>query len=313
MVFMNDQSIKIRTRVRSAFGRLRPSKSSLGLASLAKIEWAPPTPLPVLDLPKDLSSSFDDFMDQKSTAPVLLKRSNKKVSKRPAPRLKVPNDLSKLPVLDQMLLQQGLLNSPISIHLTTLLAESAHSPLSSSRGTRRRSSSASVYSTSQLCLPSAGPFTPELVINHLGNSNPELSATFLTVAEPQSCIPMVDSPQPSASGSSPNPSLRAVKLSASPAHRCLKRRGLIPSSQPISSHLLQSVMSTSTSDLGHLPEIQKTPVFKLEAALSAEICVWTDEPDNQSTLRPHKIVARQRVTLLDKDLLLPLPSYGRRV
>lgn len=219
-----------------------------------------------------------------------------------------------------MLLQQGLLNSPISIHLTTLLAESAQNNnfLSPSRATRRRSSSDSVSSTNLLCLRSAGPFTPELVINHVAKSTPELSATLLDVGEPQSCLPVITctdpsaSPLPSISGSSPNPSLRAVKLSASPAHRCLKRRGLIPSSQPITSQLLESVVCKSTSDLGTHPELKKTPGFKLQkAALSAKICVWTDDSDQRNTIRPQKVPTRQPLAFLDKNLPLPVPSYGR--
>ncbi|PLW07556.1 hypothetical protein PCANC_16219 [Puccinia coronata f. sp. avenae] len=326
MVF-NDQSIRIRTRVRSAFGRLRPSKSSLGLASLIKPEWVPPVPLPVLDLPKAMESEFnesqvfEEFWDKQSTAPVLLKRSDKKLSKRPAPRQKKPVDPSQLPVLDQMLIQQGLLDSPISIHLTSLLAESSHSLLSSSDATRRRSSSESYCSPSLLCLQSAGPFTPELVINHVGKSTPELSATLLHVDEAQSYFPLVSCADASTSplnatpgniASSPNPSLRAVKLSASPSHRCLKRRGLIPSSQPISSQLLQSVVSTSPSNFGPQTETVKLSVIQLEPPLSAEIGIWPEESDKRSTLRPQQPTSRQPLAVLDRNLPLPLPTYGRK-
>ncbi|POW06976.1 hypothetical protein PSHT_10149 [Puccinia striiformis] len=337
MVF-TDPSTRIRTRVRSAFGRLRPTKSSLGLASQIKTESIPPVPLPVLHLPETLSSDFneskvfDDFWDMKSTAPVLLKRSDKKLSKiRPSERQKTqakppPMDFSTLPVLDQMLLQQGLLNSPISIHLTSLLAESSQSLLSTTtRATRRRSSSDSVYSSSLICLPSAGPFTPELVINHVGKTTPEFSADYFVHTEQKSCLPVVTSTDPSDSpqsidsakiawvNNSPNPSLRAVKLSASTSHRCLKRRGLIPSNQPITSQLLQSVMSTSTSDLGcHTETKDSSPAFKLQPAPSAEISVWTDDSDKRSTLRPKNPITRQPLATIDQNLSLPMPSYGRK-
>ncbi|POW10217.1 hypothetical protein PSTT_06277 [Puccinia striiformis] len=286
----------------------------------------PPVPLPVLHLPETLSSDFneskvfDDFWDMKSTAPVLLKRSDKKLSKiRPSERQKTqakppPMDFSTLPVLDQMLLQQGLLNSPISIHLTSLLAESSQSLLSTTtRATRRRSSSDSVYSSSLICLPSAGPFTPELVINHVGKTTPEFSADYFVHTEQKSCLPVVTSTDPSDSpqsidsakiawvNNSPNPSLRAVKLSASTSHRCLKRRGLIPSNQPITSQLLQSVMSTSTSDLGcHTETKDSSPAFKLQPALSAEISVWTDDSDKRSTLRPKNPITRQPLATIDQ-------------
>ncbi|OAW00124.1 hypothetical protein PTTG_05961 [Puccinia triticina 1-1 BBBD Race 1] len=324
-----DSSVTIRTRVRSAFGRLRPSKSSLGLATMIKTESIPPVPLPVLHLPEALSSDFteakvfDDFWDKKSNTPVLLKRSDKKLSKRPATRPKPPADNRHLPVLDQMLLQQGLVDSPISIHLTSLLAESCQS-LSSTTTTRRRSSSESVYSPRLLCLASAGPFTPEVVINHVGKTTPESSATYFDMVEPECCLPVInsteasDSPQTISSGilpsaSSPNLSLRAVKLSASPSHRCLKRRGLIPSNQPISSQLLQSVLSKSTSDLGCHVEIKSPSDFKLQPALSAAISVWTDDSNKDSTLRPQISNSRQPLASLDKNLPLPLPSYGRKV
>ncbi|KAA1079324.1 hypothetical protein PGT21_007948 [Puccinia graminis f. sp. tritici] len=330
-----DSSTNIRTRVRSAFGRLRPSKSSLGLASMIKSDAVPPVPLPVLQLPNELSSDFtepkvsDDFWDMKSTAPVLLKRSDKKLSKRPTPRQKPSADHSKLPVLDQMLLQQGLLDSPISIHLTSLLAESCQSLLSTTttttttRTTRRRSSSDSVYLSSLLCLSSAGPFTPELVVNHVGKTTPEFSAAYLETAEPEFCLPVINSTETTESPktinsakipwvSSPNLSLRAVKLSASPSHRCLKRRGLIPSSQPISSQSLRSVLSTSTSDLGCHAETKDTSEFKLQPAMSAEIAVWNDESDKRSTLRPQKPTPRQPLAKLDKNLPLPMSSYGRK-
>ncbi|KAA1088187.1 hypothetical protein PGTUg99_024148 [Puccinia graminis f. sp. tritici] len=296
-----DSTTNIRTRVRSAFGRLRPSKSSLGLASMNKSDAVPPVPLPVLQLPNELSSDFpeakvsDDFWDVKSTAPVLLKRSDKKLSKRPTPRQKLSTDHSKLPVLDQMLIQQGLLDSPISIHLTSLLAESCQSLLSTTttttttRTTRRRSSSDSVYLSSLLCLSSAGPFTPELVVNHVGKTTPEFSAAYLDTAEPEFCLPVINStestelPKTINSGkiplaSSPNLSLRAV----------------------------------NTSDLGCHAETKDVSEFKLQPAMSAEIAVWNDESDKRSTLRPQKPTPRQPLAKLNKNLPLPMPSYGKK-
>ncbi|KAI9612679.1 hypothetical protein H4Q26_007836 [Puccinia striiformis f. sp. tritici PST-130] len=300
MVF-TDPSTRIRTRI--------------------KTESIPPVPLPVLHLPETLSSDFneskvfDDFWDMKSTAPVLLKRSDKKLSKiRPSERQKTQ---AKPPPMDSVL---------YPIHLTSLLAESSQSLLSTTtRATRRRSSSDSVYSSSLICLPSAGPFTPELVINHVGKTTPEFSADYFVHTEQKSCLPVVTSTDPSDSpqsidsakiawvNNSPNPSLRAVKLSASTSHRCLKRRGLIPSNQPITSQLLQSVMSTSTSDLGcHTETKDSSPAFKLQPALSAEISVWTDDSDKRSTLRPKNPITRQPLATIDQNLSLPMPSYGRK-
>ncbi|KAI9621678.1 hypothetical protein KEM48_007651 [Puccinia striiformis f. sp. tritici PST-130] len=293
--------------------------------------------LPVLHLPETLSSDFneskvfDDFWDMKSTAPVLLKRSDKKLSKiRPSERQKTqakppPMDFSTLPVLDQMLLQQGLLNSPISIHLTSLLAESSQSLLSTTtRATRRRSSSDSVYSSSLICLPSAGPFTPELVINHVGKTTPEFSADYFVHTEQKSCLPVVTSTDPSDSpqsidsakiawvNNSPNPSLRAVKLSASTSHRCLKRRGLIPSNnRSLLSYYNQSCRQVhrtwmSYRDQGLLPSLQTTT-----SSISRDFSM-DRRLRQRSTLRPKNPITRQPLATIDQNLSLPMPSYGRK-
>lgn len=251
---LNDSTNKIHTRVRSVIGRLHSSKSAVGLASFMKPEVIPPVPL-LKNFSSDIGEPLRFDHPSKPAAPVLLKRV-KKVPKKCNASKKDQSDFNCVPILNQMLEQQGLLDSPISIHLTALLAESRGSNVWPNSCARRRSSSDSVFSTGLLCLPSAGPFTPELVLNPVGQATPEFSASYLNTAESPSAHSPTNHNHESDVASNnqspkvfwikpPNPSFPTLKLSASPAQRCLRRQGLIPHNQPISSQLLQSVISTS--------------------------------------------------------------------
>ncbi|MBW0523265.1 hypothetical protein O181_062980 [Austropuccinia psidii MF-1] len=282
MVF-NDSTIKIRTRVRSAIGRLRPSKSTLGLSTLQKnnnshAEIPPPVP-PILPLPESLSqrflgsSFFDNLLDGRSSS----KSVNSGLSLKLAP--KVDNndkDFNKLPILNQMLERQGLLNSPISVHLTTLLEDCNQHHLSSSTRSKLRTPTESLYSSSLAC--SAGPFTPELVPNPVGLSTPEFTATYSTTSDLRCFFPYT-SPKKSPGAfkgqefcsptnitntrktflvNSPDPSSPPLKMNVLPARRCLKRRGPNPCAQPISYQLLQSVMTKNgNSFASSKPSLQR--------------------------------------------------------
>lgn len=168
--------------------------------------------------------------------------------------------------LYKVLEREGLLESPITLRLASLIKSSVELHLPTP------SAASPMVHPGLLRLHKSGPFTPELVINPVDDTpecttsitTPEVdgyfSKTELSVEQLPSRASSPTSVYSQKSYMAPstddkeiwvtpeNPASRAVKMSISPVRQFLRRRGPIPTTQPLSSKLLQSIMSSKTDN-----------------------------------------------------------------
>ncbi|EGG10626.1 uncharacterized protein MELLADRAFT_76893 [Melampsora larici-populina 98AG31] len=291
---------KLGTRVRSAFDRLRPSKSSVGLSNIMKgelsmIRAVSPMPLPVLTLSSSISHRLvsstlmegvmrDSFYHEPWS---LIKSSQE--HQEPA---RSPVDVYKInssTAHDKVLQRQGVLASPINLRLASPTQFPLYFPRPSVPIPKQSGLSRSHTS---------GPFTPELEKNPAGGKPEHVTSTttpksngYFTKTKPPSSQPCSRSSSPTSvyseeSSSMPsskekeawltpenpthqeakwsvsppenpihqeakwsvsppeNPTHQEAKWSVSPARHFLRRRGPTPTTQPLSSRLLQSIVSS---------------------------------------------------------------------
>lgn len=162
--------------------------------------------------------------------------------------------------LDKVLERKGLLASPIKLRLASPNQIPLYLPTSSA--------STSTTHPGLVRSHTSGIFTPELVGNPTG-AIPEPTTSTIT-SESNGYFPKTNSEinQPCSRTSSPtsvysenssitplskdkeawltpeNPTYQEAKLSVSPARHFLRRRGPIPTTQPLSSKLLRSIVSS---------------------------------------------------------------------
>ncbi|KAG0146355.1 hypothetical protein CROQUDRAFT_44533 [Cronartium quercuum f. sp. fusiforme G11] len=283
MVFLESKN-KLRIRLRSAFDKLMPFKSSTGLSTFLKADMSgsrvgPPIPLPVLTLPSSISHRLALSVLWEGLAldsgihrqPQILSKMSDGTHPEPPQTL----EYESLPTLNMMLERQGLLGSPIDLRLTSLLENSYDVDVTMPLGsTTITSTEGTLYPANLIWTKTAGPFTPELVDNPAGQTTPESTSYLVTPgtnAEGYFSQAMLASEQPSSSScissppsshSSPssaniakeqghtifltphNPRSPPMKVTVSPARRFLCRKGPIPLRQPVSSKMLQSVLSS---------------------------------------------------------------------
>ncbi|KAH9822416.1 hypothetical protein DFH28DRAFT_452982 [Melampsora americana] len=270
---------KIGSRVRSAFDRLRPSKSSMGLSNLINDESLmtrsiSPLPFPVLRVASGSSiSNRNTLFEPEITMgdavidhePWKSMEASQQYQASVQSHVEV-SELENATVLKKVLEREGLLESPISLRLTSLMESpsKAHLPMLSA-------TSPTLHRPLLRCHKS-GPFTPELVKNPAG-STPGCTTSIYT-PESDGYFPTLDSVvnQPSSrAGSSPlvylksaftmtstkgkelwhtpeNPTSRAVTSDTSSVHQLLRRQVSMPNMQPLSSRILQSILTSPTNE-----------------------------------------------------------------
>ncbi|KAH9812429.1 hypothetical protein DFH28DRAFT_1061877 [Melampsora americana] len=268
---------KLGVRVRSAFNKLKHSKSIIGSSNLMNREMSmlravSPMPLPVLTLPIGLShrlaaSTLFDSMMRDSIMflePRSLIKSPDDQATDQSPANVLATHSSTTP--NKVLKREGLLESPISLRLASLIKCPAElrlpTPLASSP----------LIHPGLLRSHKSGPFTPELLITPT-EVTPEYTTSFTTPdadGEFSKTEPLVE--QLPSRASSPisvysqksytapstedkdicitpeNPASRAVNVNVAPVRQFLRRRGPIPTTQPLSCRLLQSIMSSKTDE-----------------------------------------------------------------
>ncbi|EGF98408.1 uncharacterized protein MELLADRAFT_69309 [Melampsora larici-populina 98AG31] len=271
---------KLGSRVRSAFDRLKPSKSSMGLSSLMNddsvmVRSSSTMPLPVLSLSSSISHRLapstlfepEAMMRDAVTHHEPWNSAKASQQSRASTQSHVGvTEFDNSNVLKKVLEREGLLESPISIRLASLMKSpsESHLPILSAP-------SPMLYRP-LLRSHKSGPFTPELVKNPAG-STPGCT-TSISTPDSYGYFPKIESAinQPPSRVSSPiavrpkstltmpstkgkevwrtpeNSTTRAVTGNASPVHHFLRRQVPIPNTQPLSSRILQSILSSPSDE-----------------------------------------------------------------
>lgn len=278
-----ESKTKLGSRVRSAFDRLRPSKSSMGLSSLMNdenltIRSISPMPLPVLSLSSSISPRLaastlsETEVIMRDTArkhePWNPSKASQQYQAFVRSRVELP-ELDNPTVLKKVLEREGLLESPISLRLALLMKSpsESHLPILSAP-------SPMLYRP-LLRSHKSGPFTPELVINPAG-STPGCT-TSISTPDSDGYFPRIESVvnQPPSRASSPDseyskctltkPSMKgkevwrtpenrisgavtASRTTALPVRQFLRRQVTMPNTQPLSSRILQSILASPSDE-----------------------------------------------------------------